>query len=1001
MKERQSGSGIVGCPRCGRRYRLPEKAVLSPGRKLRCTKCGHVFLLDSPSSPATVQPEGERVLVASDGEELRSLIEGVLLRGGYVTRSVGAGEEAWEEIRTWGPRATVLDVGLPGMPVFEVCDRIRKDPDHQDVAVVLLASVYQHTRYKRAPTSLYGADDYIEKHHLRDSLVDKIARLLSEKRATAPPKEGLPPAREETDRHRETPPSPEETGADEESLVSEEHSRPSGKPGTGTGVKEEALRRFARIIISDIALYNEKEVEEGIRRGTLHELLGKEIAEGRRLYRARLSPGAGVERGFFDHALEEFVNRQQGRFSGNRKPGEEKPPPMDVLREQLGDGNEEVRLLAVQSLAPRGEGALDLLGEALGDGSWRVRKAALELLVALPGTGKVEALLEGLRDEENAARRNTSMEALVRLGGSALPFLPSLLEDEDPDVRKFVVDILGGIEDVGVCGPLLKALGDREENVAAAAAEHLGRKKYAAALPALTARLEKGDFWVRYSCLRALGAIGDPAAGSAVLRAAEERDLRQAAVEALGRMGVAEAEPFILEGLLSEERGMRKSAVLAFARLAGRMQAEGRETGSLRENLRRNAGEGLENFLGGLTDQEDPELRGASMVVLGAAAGGRAIAPLLRALPSLGEEEQGLVAGILEALPEEDLQGLLPQTHSEEPDVRRLAATVLGKRVCVEALPRLVELLRDENGHVRSAAAGAAGRIGGEAAAAPLVALLDDPYPDVRQAAAKALKELGSRGGEMGRLVPSLLEPRLDSRGEEAAAAALRIVAALGGREITGRLKSALKDPRSRVRRAAVEALGSLEGADLPEALRPALTDEDPAVRRDALQVMGEGRRPGTLPLLLAMLGDEDLWVRVRAVQALARYRSVEARKALLGTVESETAGPVRLAAIRALGRAGGEEGKAMLLLLARAPDSEVRLAAVEALAHVGGGEVRDALLACLEDENWSLRSAAVKALAPSAGEEKVRSSLETVARQDGDPMVRNAAAEVLGTTAG
>lgn len=316
MRDQQSGSGIVGCPRCGRRYRLPAKAVLSPGRKLRCTKCGHVFPFDPPPAPAMGQPEGERVLVASDGQELRSLIEGVLLRGGYVTRSVEAGDEAWEQLRSWGPRAAVLDVGLPGMPVFEVCERLRKDPDRRDVAVVLLASVYQYTRYKRSPTSLYGADDYIEKHHLRDSLVDKVARLLSGKRATAPPGKETPPAREEADRPRERLPSPEETQADEEALVSEEHSRPPGKPESGTGAKDETLRRFARIIISDIALYNEREVEEGVRRGTLHELLEKEIDEGRRLYRERLSPGAGIENGFFDHALEEFVKKQQLRFSG-------------------------------------------------------------------------------------------------------------------------------------------------------------------------------------------------------------------------------------------------------------------------------------------------------------------------------------------------------------------------------------------------------------------------------------------------------------------------------------------------------------------------------------------------------------------------------------------------------------------------------------------------------------------------------------------------------------
>ncbi|HWB73464.1 MAG TPA: hypothetical protein VG755_00885, partial [Nannocystaceae bacterium] len=45
-------------------------------------------------------------------------------------------------------------------------------------AVVLVASVYRATSYKRRPTSLYGADDYIEIHHLGDALPTKLRALL-------------------------------------------------------------------------------------------------------------------------------------------------------------------------------------------------------------------------------------------------------------------------------------------------------------------------------------------------------------------------------------------------------------------------------------------------------------------------------------------------------------------------------------------------------------------------------------------------------------------------------------------------------------------------------------------------------------------------------------------------------------------------------------------------------------------------------------------------------
>ena len=44
--------------------------------------------------------------------------------------------------------------------------------------VVLVASVFRKTSYKRRPARLYGADDYVELHHLGDMLPEKLARHL-------------------------------------------------------------------------------------------------------------------------------------------------------------------------------------------------------------------------------------------------------------------------------------------------------------------------------------------------------------------------------------------------------------------------------------------------------------------------------------------------------------------------------------------------------------------------------------------------------------------------------------------------------------------------------------------------------------------------------------------------------------------------------------------------------------------------------------------------------
>lgn len=310
------GQKVVSCPKCKRYYRLPAQAALRPGARLRCTKCGELFSLEPKDPPrkAADVPAAKRVIAATDGSEIWSIMEEVLRDGGFVPWRVASGEEALRLIEEWKPAAAVLDVSLPGIPVFEICDRIRNNTDQSGMGIILLASVYEQTRYKRAPTSLYGADDYIEKHHLRDSLVPKIVRLQkggeSVPSAHTPP----PPAeREEARAHREAAFDPGQAEKEQDVIVREERFGPAE---TKDSARDESLRRFARIIVSDIALYNHELIEEGVRQGNLRELLADDIAEGMKLYRTRAPAGETLQ--LYEEALNEFIRQQQARFSGSR-----------------------------------------------------------------------------------------------------------------------------------------------------------------------------------------------------------------------------------------------------------------------------------------------------------------------------------------------------------------------------------------------------------------------------------------------------------------------------------------------------------------------------------------------------------------------------------------------------------------------------------------------------------------------------------------------------------
>jgi hypothetical protein len=66
---------------------------------------------------------------------------------------------------------------------------------------------------------------------------------------------------------------------------------------------QKSALRLARTIASDLKLYNQKKVEEGLRKDALFEILAKEIQEGREHYESRVNPQILNQTHFLDRAL--------------------------------------------------------------------------------------------------------------------------------------------------------------------------------------------------------------------------------------------------------------------------------------------------------------------------------------------------------------------------------------------------------------------------------------------------------------------------------------------------------------------------------------------------------------------------------------------------------------------------------------------------------------------------------------------------------------------------
>ncbi len=353
---------IVQC-NCGAKLKVDDAKIPEKGARIRCPRCGAILTAKRPtpppvveapaapapspvSAPAPAAPSGQAearevlVLVAHESEPVRTMIQGVLSDAGFAVETAADGVSALKKAMDLRPRAIVLDVGLPGIYGFELCERLKGDEQTKQIKIILLASVYDAGRYKRSPVSLYGADDYIEKHQIADLLPLKVRRLLfPEEYArpdTIPPRFEQPSAKTGEDaaasfefrpdsllREADEPlsnaaaPGVQETPAISPDSLSLDSSifdkREDDIPGLYGSEPDavERAKRLARIIVSDIILYNQDAVTEGIKNGTFFELLKEDIEEGRRLYEKRVPESIRLERDYYQEAFDNFISAQK------------------------------------------------------------------------------------------------------------------------------------------------------------------------------------------------------------------------------------------------------------------------------------------------------------------------------------------------------------------------------------------------------------------------------------------------------------------------------------------------------------------------------------------------------------------------------------------------------------------------------------------------------------------------------------------------------------------
>lgn len=121
----------------------------------------------------------KKILIVEDEESLLKLESILLTTRGYLVQGVSSGLAALEAVNEELPDLILLDVMLPKMDGFEVCERLKSDPVTRPIPIILLTA-------KKTPEDLtrgaeVGADQYITKPFKSAMVIDVIEQLLARK----------------------------------------------------------------------------------------------------------------------------------------------------------------------------------------------------------------------------------------------------------------------------------------------------------------------------------------------------------------------------------------------------------------------------------------------------------------------------------------------------------------------------------------------------------------------------------------------------------------------------------------------------------------------------------------------------------------------------------------------------------------------------------------------------------------------------------------------------
>jgi two-component system, OmpR family, alkaline phosphatase synthesis response regulator PhoP len=117
-----------------------------------------------------------RILIVDDEPNIVLSLEFLMQQSGFEVAVARDGEEALAQMTAFRPDLVLLDIMLPKLNGYEVCQKLRQDPDWAGVKVVMLSAKGRELEVSKGLA--LGADAYVTKPFSTRELIDLVRRLL-------------------------------------------------------------------------------------------------------------------------------------------------------------------------------------------------------------------------------------------------------------------------------------------------------------------------------------------------------------------------------------------------------------------------------------------------------------------------------------------------------------------------------------------------------------------------------------------------------------------------------------------------------------------------------------------------------------------------------------------------------------------------------------------------------------------------------------------------------